>query len=96
MGGAGVLEKIRNFGYKSFSPWIDESYDNEPNLHKRLNMIYSEIQRLCAMSIEELHKWYWSMEDILVHNRNKLMTLYMTDNVSQAFIDYMHGRVRNP
>jgi hypothetical protein len=31
MGGAGTLAKLRSFGFKTFSPWIDETYDTIGN-----------------------------------------------------------------
>jgi hypothetical protein len=37
-------------------------------------MIYGEIKRLCSMSKEEIHNWYWSMEEILIHNHELLRT----------------------
>ena len=48
------------------------------------------------MSKEEIHNWYWQMEDVLIHNHNRLMNLYLTDEHSQGFIEYLHHRVRNP
>ena len=59
-------------------------------------MIAAEVKRLCSMSKEEIHNWYWQMEDVLIHNHNRLMNLYLTDENSQAFIEFLHHRVRNP
>ena len=30
--------------------------------------IEKEINKLCSKPIEEIHEWYWSIEDILKHN----------------------------
>lgn len=43
------LEDLRKLGFKTFSPYIDESYDLENNNLKRLNMIVDEIQRICQL-----------------------------------------------
>ena len=51
------LAKLREIGYKTFSPWINESYDEEVDNDKRFFMILDEIKRLCSMSKEEIHKW---------------------------------------
>jgi len=48
------------------------------------------------MSKEELHNWYWSMEDILIHNHNQIMTIYQTEETTSQFIEYIHARVRQP
>ena len=66
----GSLEKLRTMGFKTFHPFINEEYDKEPNRVKRLEMIIKEINKLCEMSLSELHDLYWSMSDILIHNHN--------------------------
>lgn len=92
----GALEQLRKLGFKTFSGFIDESYDLEQDTTKRMSMIASEVKRLCSMSKEELHNWYWSMEDILVHNHNQIMITYQTEETTSQFIDYIHTRVRQP
>ena len=64
----GALKKLREYGFKTFSPFIDESYDNEIDPYKRFKMIEKEINKLCNKPIEEIHEWYWSIVDILKHN----------------------------
>ena len=60
---------LKDLGFKTFSPFIDESYDNEKTTFKRMQKITKEIKRICSMSQDEMHEWYCQMEDILVHNR---------------------------
>ena len=67
------LQHLRTQGFKSFSPWIDESYDEEEDCEKRFLMIVNEIKRLCSMSLEEIHEWYHEMEDILKHNWRRIL-----------------------
>jgi hypothetical protein len=43
------LEDLRNLGYKTFSPFIDERYDTEIDNMKRLSLIVAEIQRICNL-----------------------------------------------
>ena len=70
VGSPGSLKFMREYGFKTFSPFIDESYDEVRNPAKRFKLIENEIVRLGKMSKQEIHDWYWSMEDILVHNFN--------------------------
>jgi hypothetical protein len=79
------LKKLREWGFKTFSPFIDESYDEVLDIKERFSMIEIEINKLCNRPIEEIHDWYWSIEQDLRHNyyhfygkwirtqRNKLM-----------------------
>ncbi len=67
-----TLRELRKKGFKTFSPFIDESYD-ECELHfNRFKKIIKEVERLCSMSDDEIHEWYNGMKDILIHNRNLL------------------------
>ena len=66
------LAKLREIGFKTFDGWIDESYDNEEDNDKRFFMIIEVIKNLCGMSKEELHDWYYSLTDILIHNQKTL------------------------
>ena len=66
------LAKLREIGFKTFDGWIDESYDNEEDNDKRFFMIIEVIKNLCGVSKEELHDWYYSMTDILIHNQKTL------------------------
>ena len=64
----GALKKLQEYGFKTFEPFIDESYDKVYDIEKRFSMIENEIIKLCSKSIEEIHDWYWSIEDIIKHN----------------------------
>ena len=89
----GALAELRNLGFKTFSPFIDESYDNEPDAGKRMQMITAEVARLCAMSKEEIHNWYWGMEEILRHNQRFFLELWKDESHSREFINYLYRRV---
>ncbi len=87
------MKKLRELGYKTFHPWIDESYDEETDNDKRMFMILDEINRLCSMSKEEIHKWYYEMEDILIHNQNHFANYEMQDhkNVWNEITEIIYG-----
>lgn len=91
----GALHHLRSLGFKTFSPYINEDYDNENNVAVRLKMIVSEVKRLCAMSREEIHNWYWSMEEILEHNRKHLETIYNNEPLTKDFINFLTKRAKN-
>jgi hypothetical protein len=64
----GSLKHLKEYGFKTFSPFIDESYDDIDDAGERFLVIEQEINKLCSKPIEEIHEWYWSIEDILKHN----------------------------
>lgn len=63
-----LLRELRRLGFKTFSPWIDESYDEVVDPVARIEMVFREIDRLCEMPIEQLHTMYCEMWPVLAHN----------------------------
>ena len=73
VGPAYGLNELKKLGFKTFSPFIDESYDLELDPTIRFKMIISEIERLSKLSIEEIHNWYHSIfKDVVLYNQTKL------------------------
>tara|TARA_Y100000590_G_scaffold468335_1_gene650739 strand:+ start:12377 stop:13657 length:1281 start_codon:yes stop_codon:yes gene_type:complete len=70
VGGAGHLERLRSYGYKTFPSIFDESYDLVEDDRQRMQMIKSEIKRICNMPHNTLHNKYYEIIDDLVHNRD--------------------------
>ncbi len=89
----GALKLLRSLGFKTFEPFINESYDDKPDKIVRLDLIHNEIKRLCSMSKEEIHEWYWGMEDILIHNHNHMLTVGNNEPNSMRLIKYMYDRI---
>lgn len=85
IGNVGSLKFLQELGFKTFSGYIDESYDLEFDPVKRFSMIEKEIVKLNNMSIEELHNWYYSMTDILLYNQEHLKTFATINPFSSVF-----------
>lgn len=92
----GALNELRRLGFKTFSPFINEDYDNEQDLYTRMKMISDEISRLCSMSKEDIHNWYWSMEEILIHNHRHLLTIHKNEPNTAALVKYLYDRLTAP
>jgi len=72
----GTLELLKQEGFITFSGFIDESYDQEENDDKRLNMALKEIKKLNNMNIQEMKRMYNQMMPILKHNYNTYKNIY--------------------
>ena len=68
----GTIAVLHKLGFKTFDGLIDESYDNIKDDVDRSTAIKKEIDKLCAMSLEELHEWHHSLNDIYDHNQHLL------------------------
>lgn len=71
LGNKHSLKSLHEMGYKTFHPFIDESYD-ELNTWERMDSIVKCVKDLTQKSQEELLVWYNSIESILEHNIKNL------------------------
>jgi hypothetical protein len=71
---ADSLKWLRNLGFKTFSPFINESYDDETNDENRMNMIVDEIKRLNQLSDSEWIEWQQNIKDIVDYNFELFIT----------------------
>lgn len=68
-----TLQYLKEFGYKTFSDYWDESYDTEENHEYRLIKILQLLEMINSKSIGELREMYYTMKPILEHNKNILL-----------------------
>ena len=68
VGPRGYMKALRDQGYKTFHPYINEDYDSEPDDIKRLQMIVSEAQRLCNYTTEQWLDWKSHIAPLVEHN----------------------------
>jgi hypothetical protein len=62
------LKVLREDGYKTFHPFINESYDLIENDEDRLLAILTEVERLCNYTDEEWLEFQKNVRDIVEHN----------------------------
>jgi hypothetical protein len=63
-----TLEVMKKFGFKTFNKWWDESYDDEPDDWKRLQMIMDLVLKLSEYDEKDLLHMYEDMKETLQHN----------------------------
>lgn len=62
-----TLKFLQELGYKTFHPYIDESYDGMPD-EKRMHHITNEILRLNSLSDEQWVKWQLDVQEVVEYN----------------------------
>ena len=65
-----TLRGLKERGYKTFHPFINEEYDEESDPIKRYFKVLFEINKLCKLSIEELHNFMEPLKEIIEYNYN--------------------------
>lgn len=74
LGWPGTIKLLRDRGFKTFHPWINETYDKEEDDATRMEMVFNEIKRLCAFTPEQWIEWQTALKDIVEHNYELLRT----------------------
>lgn len=87
MGNPHTLKTLRDLGFKTFSPFIDETYDECEDFRNRFELINAEIYRLSALSLSEIHDIYYQLTDVLIHNQNHAKTFGKYNPFNKTFND---------
>ena len=69
------LKALREHGYQTFHPFIDESYDSVEDDDQRFELIVSEITRLCNFTDEQWKEWMINVKPIAEHNKQHWFNL---------------------
>jgi hypothetical protein len=91
VGNYNSLRDLHNLGFKTFHPYINEDYDKETDPQKRMAMIEIELKKLNDLTIEQMHKLYYNMKDILIYNRNHLTTFINAQPYKNLIRDLENG-----
>jgi len=78
MGWPGALQELKKLGYKTFSPYIDETYDTIEDDFQRYSMITKEILRLSKKTDIEWIQWQQDIKDIVEYNNTLLLSKWKT------------------
>lgn len=74
LSGQHYLKYLRQQGFKTYSPYINEAYDEEENEFKRAQMIIKELERISKLSPTALEEFYLGTKEIASYNRSVLET----------------------
>lgn len=88
LGGYKQLAKLKEFGYKTFDRWWDESYDDLPNWRDRVDAVLEILRALKNKSTEELMSIRKEMEPTLMYNQ-QLFSSTTLDTIYWAHLPTM-------
>lgn len=79
------LEQVRELGFKTFSPYINESYDLELDHNKRADMIVSEVERISNLSNDEYQLLVIQCQTIAQYNKKLFISMKKDKIYNQNF-----------
>lgn len=83
VGPVGSLANLRSIGFKTFSNFWNEDYDNILDPGARLTAIADLIESVCSKSINELQNLCIEMSDVLNYNFNYYVNDFKKTQLSQ-------------
>jgi Methyltransferase small domain len=91
-GRPGLLKGLHNLGFKTFSPFFDESYDDIIDDDVRFDTLFNEITRLINLSDDEWLNILKNIEPIIEHNHSLFFnkTRYgVSTDIEKLFEEYV-------
>ena len=85
--GPGSLEYIQSYGFKTFAPWIDESYDLETDSFKRLEKIISSMKNIQQLPGQEQQDFSQAVKAIADYNKKHFF--------SDQFFNILKSELKN-
>ena len=79
----GSLEYLRSYGFETFSPWIDETYDTIEDPAQRLEAIVQEMKRIANLSEDNKTMLYTRLKAIAIRNKK----LFFSTAWQQRIVD---------
>lgn len=81
--GPGSLEYLRSYGFRTFAPWIDESYDHEPDSLRRLEKIINSMNKINLLGVQEFDQFLIEIRHIADFNKKH----FFSDAFQQQVIE---------
>jgi hypothetical protein len=81
LGSVGTIEYLRAIGIDVFDDIIDHSYDQEPDLEKKIGMLMTAITTLLAQDLDLVWR------DTLLRRQKNLDLVYSPDFQQRMFAD---------
>jgi len=69
IGAQGSLQHLRDLGFSTFAPFINEHYDTIADPASRMQAVMSEVVRFCSMDLDQVRQQMLQYKDRLDHNK---------------------------
>ena len=89
LGGVNYLKHLRNLGFKTFAPVIDESYDGVVDHHERVKSAFESFKTLSEQDPKEILS---KLAPVLEHNRRMMYDKHKLTLSARRFLDDLHTR----
>lgn len=81
--GPGSLNYLRSYGFKTFSPWINEDYDLEVSSIDRLHKIIQSMKEFCSLSTLDKKEVLEEIKKIADYNKELFFSKKFTEVITK-------------
>lgn len=81
----GALRYVREYGFQTFSPLIDETYDTVQDPVARLTAVVNEMRRIAGLPQDQKHQLFDGLRAIARHNQQRFFSAAFHDQIVQEF-----------
>jgi hypothetical protein len=93
--GPGSLEYLKSYGFKTFSNWIDESYDQETDTVARMKMIVNEMFRLQSLTQDQKENTWREIQEITEYNKKHFFSDEFYNHVRSELVENLNQAIAN-
>ena len=83
---AGSLQYIKSYGFQTFAPYIDESYDTIQDPLSRLVAITNEMKRISQLSTEDKRSLWNAIYCVSKHNQDLFFSDHWQSSIFHEFV----------
>lgn len=87
----GSLEYLREYGFQTFAPYIDETYDSIKDPLQRLKAIAAEMKRISGLCASDQQQLLNNIENIAKHNQQRFFSDEFFQQVLNEYTTNMHS-----
>ena len=88
------LKKLKEFGFKTFDKWWDESYDNIVDNSERILAVYKLVKSLVSKTNEEWDELNKKLLPILEYNREHLLS-FTEEKVGNTYVENLNKLIEH-
>lgn len=93
LSGPYYLRGLRRIGFRTFAPYINEEYDEEPEPIARANLVARELQRLISITDEEFTAVLAQCSAVLAHNQQLITdSIRIKQTVTRDLVSTLEGK----
>ena len=89
LGKPGIIKQLKKWGFKTFSDFWDESYDDIQNNSQRIIKVFEVVKTLIEKTNEEWDILNEKLYPILEHNRNHLLSM-SEESISDIYVNNLY------